>query len=184
MRRTMLIVGALLVLTGSLHAQRVTQIKLGPPTERLSILKAPLYLRELPDGRVLYTDGGIKLLDLRTGAVTTVGRQGGGPAEHRLPAVALFTLTWRDSYPPFDPTTWGRPVAGLDGRVLVSRYPTSKSPETTYDVVNRRGELEGRLMLPSNERIIGFGSKSIYVLEEDENGETWLRRHAWVQRAH
>ena len=45
-------------------------------------------VRELPDGRVLtadVTDKAVKIVDLRTGGVVAVGREGQGPEEYMLP---------------------------------------------------------------------------------------------------
>ena len=45
-------------------------------------------IRELKDGRVLVADARDKILhliDLRTGAVTKIGREGAGPGEYALP---------------------------------------------------------------------------------------------------
>jgi hypothetical protein len=84
---------------------------------------------------------------------------------------------WPTTVPPYQsPTTL---FAAPDGRVLVPRMPSSAHPETRYDVVNRRGTLDGQLVLPANERIVGFGTTSVYVAATDDDGIQRLRRSPW-----
>lgn len=70
-------------------------------------------------------------------------------------------------------------LASPDGRVLVPRLPLADRPEARYDVVDRRGALDGQLVLATNERIVGFGTASVYVSVTDDDGIQRLRRHAW-----
>ena len=74
-------------------------------------------------------------------------------------------------------------LAATDGRLLVPRLATADNPETRYDIVNRRGTLDARLVLGANERIVGFGSSSVYVAVTDDDGIQRLRRHPWPPRA-
>ena len=69
-------------------------------------------------------------------------------------------------WPPFvEPFTYPVPTATPDGKVLVRRWPSADLPGTRYDIVNRRGELEGQIALPgSYDQIAGFGAKSIYLV--------------------
>jgi hypothetical protein len=69
-----------------------------------------------------------------------------------------------------------------DGRVLVHRMATADSPGNRYDLVNRIGQLDGQIILGENERIVGSGKKHIYVVETDDDGVLWLRRHPWPPR--
>jgi hypothetical protein len=69
--------------------------------------------------------------------------------------------------------------AAPDGRLLVRRVQTADHPENRYDVINRKGELEGQIILEDGETILGMGRKWLYVVEVDEDGIQWLRRHAW-----
>ena len=70
-------------------------------------------------------------------------------------------------------------LASPDGRLLVPRLATADRPETRYDVVNRRGALEGVLVLATNQRIVGFGAGAAYVSVTDDDGIQRLRRHPW-----
>ena len=84
---------------------------------------------------------------------------------------------WPSTLPPYrSPVVL---LAAPDGRLLVPRMPTADRPETRYDVVSRRGTLDGQLVLTSNERIVGFGGSSVYVAVSDDDGIQRIRRHAW-----
>jgi hypothetical protein len=74
-------------------------------------------------------------------------------------------------------------LAAPDGRVLVPRLASADHPETRYDIVNRRGLLDGQLTMPPNERIVSFGAKSAYVAVTDDDGIQRLRRHPWPPAA-
>ncbi len=66
-----------------------------------------------------------------------------------------------------------------DGRVAIQRHPSADHPDERYDIVNRRGGLDGQLLMLPGERIIGFGAKSAYVIHTNSDGIQTLRRHAW-----
>lgn len=85
---------------------------------------------------------------------------------------------WPDELPPFQ-----NPVILLgspDGLLLVQRLPTLSEPGTRYDIIDRAGNRRAQLVLSSNEHILGFGARSVYVIETDHDGIQRLRRHAWV----
>jgi hypothetical protein len=73
-------------------------------------------------------------------------------------------------------------LAAPDSRLLVPRLPSAQRAETHYDIVNRRGALDGELVLPPNERIVGFGAATVYVSVTDDDGIQRLRRHPWPPR--
>jgi hypothetical protein len=56
-------------------------------------------------------------------------------------------------------------------------------PETRYDIVNRRGVLDGQLVLAPNEHIVGFGATSMYVAVSNDDGIQHLERHPWKLKA-
>jgi hypothetical protein len=74
-------------------------------------------------------------------------------------------------------------LASPAGRLLVPRLPTATRPEARYDVVNRRGGLDGQLVLATNERVVGFGARSVYLSVTDDDGIQRLRRHPWPPAA-
>ena len=65
------------------------------------------------------------------------------------------------------------------GVVLVLRMQTRISPETRYDVIDQTAQLVGRITLPENQRIVGFGVRSVYVAVTDDVGIQRLVRHPW-----
>ena len=99
-------------------------------------------------------------------------RQSGRPP--RDPA----TITsWSPTVAPFQ--TQGALLASSDGRLVIHRMQTASAPHTRYDVVDRRGALAVQVSMPENERIVGFGAKSVYVAVTDDDGIQRLRRHPW-----
>lgn len=99
-----------------------------------------------------------------------------GPASQPKQTPESIT-DWPDVLPPFSGTV---PVFSTpDGRLLVGRFPSVDNPGRRYDIVNRRGVVEGQLVLPLDERIIGIGAKSVYVGFTDPDGLQFVRRHPW-----
>jgi hypothetical protein len=86
---------------------------------------------------------------------------------------------WKPAIPPF----WGYFNASLQqapgGRLLITRAVTAALPTPTYDLVDRTGAYLGQLVLPSGQRVVGFGTRSIYTVAVDGDGLETLRRHAW-----
>lgn len=109
--------------------------------------------------------------------------------EKRAYMTRIASATGRTPSPPDSITDWPStlppyrsPVALLaspDGRLLIPRLPTADALETRYDVVNRRGALDGQLVLPSNERVVGFGRSAVYIAVTDNDGIQRIRRHQW-----
>lgn len=84
---------------------------------------------------------------------------------------------WPASIAPWTSTT---PI-GLspDGKLLVRRVPSADFPDPRYDVINRRGEVERQIVLGPNERILGFGEKSVYVIVTAKDRSQSVQRHPW-----
>jgi hypothetical protein len=71
-------------------------------------------------------------------------------------------------------------VISPDGKLLIERTPTADHPNARYDVINRRGELEGQIQMPPREIIQAFGPKSVYVVRRDFNDDVErIDRHPW-----
>jgi hypothetical protein len=84
---------------------------------------------------------------------------------------------WPDVVPPFSSRS-GHPLVLPDGNLLLLRTPTADFPDPRYDMIDRHGQLIGRLQMPPNSTIAGFGSKSVYVMVKDGTVEH-LERHPW-----
>lgn len=94
-----------------------------------------------------------------------------------------FLPEWPEVLPPFHlrPSGERTPVllASPDGALLIRRTRFLGPSETTYDIVGRHGELVGVLLLPADERLVGFGQASAYVLRRDEWDLQTLVRYPW-----
>jgi hypothetical protein len=67
-----------------------------------------------------------------------------------------------------------------DGKAIVLRTATRDTPELRYDVIGRDGIREGQLQLNRDERIVGFGERSVYVASIASDGtDVRLDRHPW-----
>ncbi len=86
---------------------------------------------------------------------------------------------WPTVVPPVEPQAPRAAMCTLDGRVLVNRTKTADQPGTRYDLVDHRGVRVMQLALAASERIVGFGSHSVYVVTTDDDGLQRLRRHPW-----
>ena len=85
---------------------------------------------------------------------------------------------WPGEMPPFEaPVTL---LASPDGRLLVNRLPTLAESGTRYDVIDRAGNRVTQVVLSAKEHILGFGTRSVYVVATDNDGIQRLRRHPWL----
>lgn len=66
-----------------------------------------------------------------------------------------------------------------DANILIRRMPAAKTPETMYDIVDRRSQLVNRMVLLSSQRLVGFGRARVYTVAIDSDGLEHLRRHRW-----
>jgi hypothetical protein len=85
-------------------------------------------------------------------------------------------LFFEEELPPYADE---KALCASDGRVFVLKNATPDRPENVYDIVNRKSELDGRLVLPDNMWLAGFGPRTAYTLEQDDAGEVWFNRHPW-----
>lgn len=93
-----------------------------------------------------------------------------------LPVSSDDDTEWPEFIPPFG---LGALQSILDGRVLIQRTKSADHPGNRYVVVNRRGELEGEIVLPANQTILAFGRAAVYVIERNDDDVQRLRRHSW-----
>ena len=104
--------------------------------------------------------------------VERVAKRTGRPAQP-IDSIA----DWPETVPP-----WQSPnvlLAAPDGRVLIPRLASAANAEMRYDIVNRAGRIDGQLTMDANERIIGFGPRSVYVAVTDDDGIQRLQCHTW-----
>jgi hypothetical protein len=83
---------------------------------------------------------------------------------------------WPEAMPPY---LQGEITFSPNGDVIFRRQPSADYPGTAYYVVDRRGRLLGVIAMKDNERIIGAGARSLYVVETDSDDLKYIRRHPW-----
>lgn len=89
-------------------------------------------------------------------------------------AASMEGLTWPDVKPPFDNTS-----ARIDasGRLWLQRHGRAGSP-IRYDVFGSDGGLVASYTVARNQRVVGFGARSVYVVTFDDDGLQTLARYA------
>lgn len=100
-------------------------------------------------------------------------RPGAAAAGRGAPSAASFD--WPELKPPFPPNG---AMAGSDGRLWVQRHTVAGDSRSRYDVIDRRGVVVSRVEIPSGGRIVGFGTRSIYVARKDADDLQYLQRFA------
>jgi hypothetical protein len=114
------------------------------------------------------------------------GLDPGNPRECDRARIAR--TTWPDALPPIlYSRALGRMIgagsatlqAAPDGNVVIRRTPSATVPGTRYDIIDRSGSYAGRIVLPANEAIVGFGAASVYTIRTDDVDLQWLGRHDW-----
>lgn len=101
-----------------------------------------------------------------------------GPGMPTLPeAMRREMEALRDQFPEvFPPFMFGL-IAGGDGNLWL-RHPVSMNfLDYRYDVVDRRGQLNGVVSLGKGERIVTVSKTAVYVAWKDEDDIERLRRH-------
>jgi hypothetical protein len=65
------------------------------------------------------------------------------------------------------------------GNVLVERVPTGLPAAATYDIVDRSGHRVAVIRMGVHQRIVGFGTRSVFTVDTDQDGLQSLKRHEW-----
>ena len=86
---------------------------------------------------------------------------------------AVNALEWPEVKPPF---SFSAVLAGSDGRLWVQRHVPATDVRTHYDVIDRRGVVAARAVVPNAGRVVGFGARSIYVVRKDQDDLQYLQR--------
>lgn len=66
------------------------------------------------------------------------------------------------------------------GNVVVERAVNSSTSVRTYDVISRQSKLIAVITVAADQRIIGFGKGTVYVIRKDADDIQRLERHAWA----
>jgi hypothetical protein len=115
-----------------------------------------------------------------TGAITVMGNAGGGPGKV-MPRSAIEpdpgdpdALEWPASMPPF---IGGAAMIAPDGTLWVLRTRKHDDPIPSYDVFDGTGRMTGRVALPANTRLVGFGNGVAYLARIDDDDLEYLGRY-------
>ena len=110
-------------------------------------------------------------------ARTAASTRGGGQPMPPLPKELQTPADeWPDVMPPY---IEGALQFTPSGDVLIRRQPSADHAGIAYYAVDRSGKLLGILALKDNEKIGGFGARSIYIIESDADDLKFIRRHPW-----
>jgi hypothetical protein len=86
-------------------------------------------------------------------------------------------------YPEFKPPFPGRSAwIAPDGNLWLLRSRLGGDPVPTLDVFDGRGTLIGKVTIPKDRRIVGFGAHSVYMARTDSDDIQWLERYALSSR--
>jgi len=77
--------------------------------------------------------------------------------------------------PPF---TSGAAVVAPDGALWVLRTRPAEDKVPSYDVFDSFGRQVGRVVLPRDTRLAGFGQRSVYLVRTDADDLEYLQRYA------
>ena len=92
------------------------------------------------------------------------------------------TTGWPEQMPPFA-TPGGPDEANFwaisSGNVVLERVPNANTALIVYDVIDRKSRVVARVSVPPGHRVLGFGARSVFTVNVDENGVQRLQRHAW-----
>ena len=110
---------------------------------------------------------------MRNPRVFVSGGPGGGRAAP--PPVDLPEPEYPEFKPPFPSrSAWVAP----DGNMWLLRSRLGGDPVPTLDVFDGRGTLVGKVTIPKDRRIVGFGANSVYMAKTDSDDLQWLERYS------
>jgi hypothetical protein len=126
------------------------------------------------DDAVMYPDGWVAIIR-RTPPQVEWYSPTGGKGRVLVPSPLA---SWTPSASPVE--AWSpSAVPTPEGRLVVNRATDGSTSGVFYDVIHRDRGVVSVLAMPKNERILGFGSRFIYVSVTDEDGIQRIRRHPW-----
>jgi hypothetical protein len=93
----------------------------------------------------------------------------------------LQTIDWPERASPIPFQLY--PTMAPNGWVVLRRRASTKWPDGIHDIVDRDGRLVAQLQLQPEQKIVGYGKASVYVVTTDEDGLQRLSRHPWPPAA-
>ena len=115
------------------------------------------------------------------GTTMVITQQVGPNGTSRNPGAALPSSVqlpeptdWPDVKPPF---LGGAATATPNGQLWVLRSRPAKDRIPTYDVFDASGRVTGRVALPPDTRLVGFGNGTVYLVRSDDDDLQYLQRY-------
>ncbi len=122
----------------------------------------------IEDQRARNSRNAIRMTVNAGGGGTQRSTEVGGGRASELPPLT----DWPDVMPPFQSVT-SRP----NGEVWVLRYRKPGDDIPTYDVFDAAGRVIGKVALPKDHRLIGFGQGTVYLIRSDADDLQYLQRY-------
>jgi hypothetical protein len=112
------------------------------------------------------------------GFMITEQRGSGGTERSAAVAQAVAGLPEPTDWPDVKPAFVGAAAAAApNGQLWVLRTRPAKDKVPTYDVFDGSGKVIGRVALPANTRLVGFGANTVYLARSDEDDLQYLQRY-------
>jgi hypothetical protein len=108
----------------------------------------------------------------------SVTRDNNGPARYATGAGQFREPdSWPDYKHPYA-TGAGALVVAPTGDLWIQKLMPASVRNPTFDVIGARGELTGRIVLPENTRVLGFGrAGAIYLVRRDADDLEYVQRY-------
>jgi hypothetical protein len=111
---------------------------------------------------------------MRNPRVFVSGGAGGGSRAAPPPPADMPEPEYPEFKPPFPGrSAWVAP----DGNLWLLRSRLGGDPVPTLDVFDARGNLVGKVTIPRDRRVVGFGANSVYMAKTDGDDLQWLERY-------
>jgi hypothetical protein len=95
----------------------------------------------------------------------------------KLMAEMMNVEPWPEFVPPFMRGALLARTAGNVTQVWVLRTKRAEAQPTIYDVFDTSAKLAGRVQLPANVRVLGFGNGTMYAIRQDSDDLQYLQRY-------
>lgn len=125
--------------------------------------------REFRERRAAGGSGMIVMTETRDGNRSSRSA-GAPPANMQMPE----PTDWPEVKPPFvGPAAFAAP----NGQLWVLRTRPAKDKIPTFDVFDASGRVAGRVAIPAQTRLVGFGNGTVYLARSDEDDLQYLQRY-------
>lgn len=110
--------------------------------------------------------------------ITQQNGPGGTSSSASAAGAMLGQLPEPTDWPDVKPAFVGTAAAATpNGQLWVLRTRAAKDKIPMYDVFDGSGKVIGRVALPANTRVVGFGANTVYVARSDEDDLQYLQRY-------